>query len=318
MHPLHLITIFFVFSGIVFLVASLMEGQRGSRYVPEELQSKWLLLMRFIFFFLGGYVLVLLIMAAGLSISVEPVIGSVFLAGAIFVFLVINLALRSIRRIRESEEEVATLYKDLQRSNAELVHSYDTTIEGWARALELRDKDTEGHTRRVTEMTVQVARRVGLSEEQLVHVYRGAMLHDIGKMGVPDAILLKPEALTGEEWEIMKKHPAYAFELLSPIVYLQPALDIPYCHHEKWDGSGYPRGLKGEQIPLAARIFSLADTWDALRSERLYHSPWPRREVRAHLRTLAGTHFDPKMVAVFLEMDWCGKERSDDEQGSSG
>ena len=203
----------------------------------------------------------------------------------------------------------ATLFQDLQRSNAELVLAYDTTIEGWARALELRDQETEGHTQRAAEMTLRLAQAMGMKEGELVHVHRGALLHDIGKMSIPDSILLKTGPLTEEEWAIMRRHPVYAFELLSPISYLRPALDIPYCHHERWDGAGYPRGLKGEHIPLAARIFALADTWDALYSERRYHPAWPEDRVREHIRSLAGTQLDPKVVEVFLDMEQELKEQ---------
>lgn len=203
----------------------------------------------------------------------------------------------------------ATLFQDLQRSNAELVLAYDTTIEGWARALELRDQETEGHTQRAAEMTLRLAQAMGMQEGELVHVHRGALLHDIGKMSIPDSILLKTGPLTEEEWAIMRRHPVYAFELLSPISYLRPALDIPYCHHERWDGAGYPRGLKGEHIPLAARIFALADTWDALYSERRYHPAWPEDRVREHIRSLAGTQLDPKVVEVFLDMEQELKEK---------
>ncbi|HLE29207.1 MAG TPA: HD-GYP domain-containing protein, partial [Anaerolineales bacterium] len=143
---------------------------------------------------------------------------------------------------------------------------------------------------------------MGMSDAERVHLRRGALLHDIGKMGVPDAILLKPGPLTDEEWEIMRQHPQYAYELLSPILYLRPALGIPYYHHEKWDGAGYPRGLKGEQIPLAARIFAVVDVWDALRSDRPYRAAWPAERVREHIRSLAGTHFDPQVVEAFLSM----------------
>jgi PAS domain S-box-containing protein len=197
----------------------------------------------------------------------------------------------------------ATLFADLQRSNLELRLAYDTTIEGWSRALDLRDKETQGHSQRVTEMTVALARKMGLSDEEIVQVRRGALLHDIGKMGVPDAILLKPEPLTAEEWVLMRQHPGFAYLLLSPIAYLRPALEIPYGHHEKWDGSGYPRGLHGEQIPLAARIFAIADVWDALRSDRPYRTGWSDDKVREHIRSLAGTHFDPRVVAAFLELE---------------
>ena len=158
----------------------------------------------------------------------------------------------------------ATLFEDVQLSNRELFQAYDATIEGWSHALDLRDKETEGHTLRVTEMTLELARKFGFTDEQLRYIRWGALLHDIGKMGVPDHILLKPDKLTDEEWASMKKHPVFALEMLSPIAYLKSALDIPYCHHEKWDGTGYPRGLKGEVIPLAARVFAIVDVWDAL------------------------------------------------------
>lgn len=190
----------------------------------------------------------------------------------------------------------ATLFDDLQRSNAELNLAYDATIEGWSHALDLRDKETEGHTQRVTNMTVSLARSFGLSEADIVHVRRGALLHDIGKMGVPDHILLKPGTLTEEEWVAMKKHPTFAYEMLSPIRYLRSALDIPYCHHEKWDGSGYPRGLKGEEIPLAARIFAVVDVYDAVTSDRPYRAGWSREKALEHIRSLMGTHFDPQVV----------------------
>jgi PAS domain S-box-containing protein len=196
----------------------------------------------------------------------------------------------------------ATLFDDLQRSNVELVLAYDTTLEGWARALELRDHDTEGHTRRVTDMTLRLARAMGVSDTELVHIRRGALLHDIGKMGIPDSILQKPDKLTDEEWKIMRQHPVYAYNLLSPIAFLRPALDIPYCHHERWDGTGYPRGLKGEQIPLAARIFAVVDVWDALHSDRPYRPAWPEEKALAYIREQAGKHFDPQVVETFLKL----------------
>jgi HD-GYP domain-containing protein (c-di-GMP phosphodiesterase class II) len=194
------------------------------------------------------------------------------------------------------------LFSGLHRANLDLLLAYDETIEGWSRALDLRDKETEGHTQRVAEMTLRLARAAGLGETELIQVYRGALLHDIGKMGVPDSILLKPEKLNDEEWEIMRKHPEYAFEILSSISYLRPALDIPNYHHENWDGTGYPRGLKGENIPLAARLFAVVDVWDALRSDRPYHEAWKDDKVYAYLRSLSGTRFDPKAVTLFLEV----------------
>ena len=198
----------------------------------------------------------------------------------------------------------ATLFEGLQHSNIDLTLAYDTTIEGWSRAMDLRDKETEGHTRRVTEMTLRIAHELGIKEEEIVHIRRGALLHDMGKMGIPDSILLKPGPLTDEEWIIMKRHPVYAYEMLHQIEYLRPALDIPYCHHEKWDGTGYPRGLKAEEIPLAARIFAVVDVWDALCSDRPYRPAWPKEKVREHIRSLSGTHFDSNVVEVFLKMEW--------------
>ena len=196
----------------------------------------------------------------------------------------------------------ARLFDNLQHSNLNLTVAYDATIEGWSRALDLRDKETEGHTQRVTEMSLRLGRALGLSEGELVHMRRGALLHDIGKMGVPDQILLKPGPLSDEEWVTMRRHPVYAYEMLAPIVYLHPALDIPYCHHEKWDGSGYPRGLAGEQIPLAARLFAVVDVWDALRSDRPYRAAWGEERVSAHIRSLVGTHFDPQAAEGFLNL----------------
>jgi PAS domain S-box-containing protein len=192
------------------------------------------------------------------------------------------------------------LFTELQRSNARLATAYDATLEGWSRALDLRDKETEGHSMRVTDMTVQLARKIGLSEDQVAHIRRGAILHDIGKLGIPDSILLKPGELTDQEWMIMRQHPVYSYAWLSPIDYLRPALDIPYCHHEKWDGTGYPRRLKGDRIPLSARIFAIVDVWDALRSDRPYRKAWTEKRTIEYLRSESGTHFDPTLVAVFL------------------
>ncbi len=194
------------------------------------------------------------------------------------------------------------LLEQLRAANAELRAAYDATIEGWSRALDLRDRETEGHSRRVTELTVQIAARMGFSEEELVHVRRGALLHDIGKMGIPDAILLKPGPLDEQEWAIMRTHPTLAVELLQPIPFLAPALDIPWCHHEKWDGTGYPRGLRGEEIPLAARIFAVVDVYDALTNDRPYRAAWSRERALAYIREQAGRHFDPQVVAVFEQV----------------
>ena len=193
------------------------------------------------------------------------------------------------------------LFNELQQSNQELRLAYSATIEGWSRALDLRDQDTEGHTQRVMEKTIELARIMGLTEEQLLQIRYGALLHDIGKMGVPDSILHKPGPLTDEEWDIMHKHPTFAFEMLSPIHHLKAeSLQIPYCHHEKWDGSGYPRRLKGEQIPLAARLFTVVDVWDALTSDRPYRPAWSEEKALQYIKEQAGRHFDPKVVNVFL------------------
>jgi len=198
--------------------------------------------------------------------------------------------------------ENASLFEELQRTNLDLSLAYDATIEGWSRALDLRDRETEGHTQRVTEMTLKLARRIGINDNDLVHVRRGSLLHDIGKMGVPDDILHKPGQLTLTEWEIMHRHPILAYEMLSPIAYLNRALDIPYCHHENWSGTGYPRGLKGEQIPLSARIFAVVDVWDALTSDRPYRKAWTRKAAYEYIRKNSAVLFDPTVVGHFLKM----------------
>lgn len=203
-------------------------------------------------------------------------------------------------RVAERTQALARAHRALQAKNAELRHAYDTTIEGWSRALDLRDKETEGHCQRVTEITVRLAKALGLSDEECQYARWGALLHDIGKMGIPDSILLKPGRLTDVERKIIEEHPGYAHDLLSPIAFLHPALDIPYYHHEKWDGTGYPCGFAGEEIPLLARLFAVVDVWDALRSDRPYRQAWPEEKVCEHLKSLSGTHFDPRMVELFL------------------
>ena len=209
----------------------------------------------------------------------------------------------SIADMVASAIQRVTLTEDLQKSNTELSLAYNSTLEGWARALELRDRETEGHTRRVTELTMRLAREMGISGDDLLHLRRGTILHDIGKMGIPDSILLKPGKLTDAEWEIMRKHPVYAVDMLSPIDFLRPALDVPYCHHEKWDGTGYPRGLKGEEIPLPARIFTIVDVWDALTDEgRPYRKSWTREKTLDYVRAQSGKHFDPHVVHAFLDI----------------
>jgi len=212
-------------------------------------------------------------------------------------------SVKELERMRdELEERVEDRTADLAGVNRQLQQAYDATIEGWSRALDYRDHETEGHSQRVTELTLRLARAVGMCEEELIHVRRGALLHDIGKMAVPDRILLKPGPLDDGEWELMRRHPAYAHEMLAPIEFLRPALEIPYCHHEKWDGTGYPRGLAGEDIPLAARLFAVVDVWDALRSDHPYRRAWERERVLDYIQELSGTHFDPQPVEAFLTL----------------
>ena len=208
---------------------------------------------------------------------------------------------------------------NLQPSLDELEQACDAIIGGWVRSLELRDREPQGHTERLAQITFRIARLMGIEEAEQAHVHRGAMLHDIGKIGIPDGILMKPDTLSDAEWVIMRQHPIIAFELLSPIEFLRPALDIPYCHHEKWDGTGYPRSLNGKHIPLAARIFALADVYDMLKSDRPYRPAWPEDKALAHIRDQSGKHFDPEVVEMFfLSIDTeetPGSIKSDTDQG---
>jgi len=190
----------------------------------------------------------------------------------------------------------------LQEAHTDLQEAYDKTIEGWVLALDLRDRETEGHTQRVTSMTVKLARALGFNEDEIIHIRRGALLHDMGKMGIPDEILQKPGPLTDDEWEIMRRHPQYAYQMLSNIKYLKEAIIIPYYHHERWDGSGYPHKLKGEDIPLHARLFAVVDVWDALSSDRPYRKRMPHHEVVEYLQKEAGRLFDPEIVTKFLPL----------------
>jgi PAS domain S-box-containing protein/putative nucleotidyltransferase with HDIG domain len=194
------------------------------------------------------------------------------------------------------------MFENLKRSNRELTKAYEETIKGWAQALELRDKETRGHGERVTHQSEKLARALGMSEEDLLHFRRGVLLHDIGKMGVPDKILNKPDDLTSDEWVIMRQHPGYGYEMLSHIEYLRPALDVVYYHHEKWDGSGYPSGLRGEDIPLTARIFAVVDVYDALTTRRPYRPAWPKSDALTFIRQQAGKHFDPAVAEAFLDL----------------
>jgi HD-GYP domain-containing protein (c-di-GMP phosphodiesterase class II) len=190
----------------------------------------------------------------------------------------------------------------LNRTVGGVIRAYDETIRGWVVALEMRDAETLGHSERVVELTLKLARRMGVRESELVNMQRGVLLHDFGKIAIPDAILRKPGPLSNDEWVVMRKHPEYAHTYLTKVSFLAPTLDIPYCHHEKWDGTGYPQGLKAEQIPFSARIFAVVDVWDALISDRPYRLAWPREKALEHIKEQSGHHFDPQVVDVFVEM----------------
>lgn len=190
----------------------------------------------------------------------------------------------------------------LQKAHQRLLEAYSATIEGWSHAMDLRDQETEGHSQRVTELTLKLAQTFGIEGDELVNIRHGALLHDMGKLGIPDSILQKPAKLTDEEWVKMRTHPQLAYNMLYPVEYLRPALDIPFCHHEKWDGSGYPRGLKGDQIPLSARIFAIVDVWDAVTSDRPYRPAWSREQALNYIREQSGTHFDPQIVEQFFKL----------------
>jgi putative two-component system response regulator len=215
-----------------------------------------------------------------------------------FDFAELTAKIRNIIRLNRFRQ-ILTERENLRRAHIDLQKAYDATLEGWAHALELRDSETQGHSMRVTQKTLELARAMGITDGDLDHVRRGALLHDIGKMGIPDAVLQKPGPLTAEEWTVMKRHPEYAYRLLSPIDYLRPALDIPYCHHERWDGTGYPRGLKGEEIPLSARVFAVVDVYDALSTDRPYRPAFTVDKINAHLAESAGSHFDPQVLDAF-------------------
>lgn len=209
---------------------------------------------------------------------------------------------RTILERNDAEDERRRAVEGLRSANDELLRAYEETVNGWTKALDLRDTITEGHTQRVTHLTVRLARRFGFTERQIESVRRGALLHDIGKMGIPDAILQKDGPLTDDEWAVMRSHTVLAKEWLSPIRFLKDALDIPVFHHEKWDGSGYPHGLRGEEIPLPARIFAVVDVWDALTSDRPYRGAMPLEKARGIIEEGSGSHFDPTVVAAFLAM----------------
>lgn len=208
-----------------------------------------------------------------------------------------------------SKDELAVMAKtfnqminSVKESKDKIIESYDSTLEGWSRALDLRSEETKGHTDRVLELMIKTSQALGINGESLVNIRRGTLLHDIGKMGIPDRILNKTGKLTDDEWEIMRNHPTFAYDILKDIHFLQPALTIPYCHHERWDGKGYPRGIKGEDIPLEARIFALVDVWDAITNDRVYRKAMSKEEAIQTIQTGAGTHFDPQITKIFLDV----------------
>lgn len=200
--------------------------------------------------------------------------------------------------------------KRAQKSEASLINAYDHTLAGWVKALEYRDKETEEHSKRVVDMTVRLARAMGVPESNIVHYRRGALLHDIGKITIPDSILLKKTSLTKEEMSVMQTHPEIAGEMLSSVGFLAPALDIPVYHHEHWDGSGYPYGLKGEEIPFPARVFAVVDSWEALGSNRSYRSAWAQEMIIQYLNENKGILFDPQVVDAFLPLVYEGNHPS--------
>ena len=204
------------------------------------------------------------------------------------------------RKLYTERSRLEIAVKNLENSHFSLQKAYDETIEGWARVLDMRDKEIQGHSKRVRDLTISLAYQLDIPEDEIIHISRGALLHDLGKIALPDVILRKPGQLTDTEWAIMRKHPTYAFEMLSPIEYLRPALEIPYCHHEKWDGSGYPRGLRGTQIPRAARIFAVVDVWDACRSNRPYRPALSDIQTLQYIQGQSGAHFEPQIVEMLM------------------
>ena len=263
-------------------------------------QSTW---FRLLFFILMALILVVAIGYVIANQIAQPILSLNKAATRVASGdLTVAVSPRGDDEIAHLTQEFNSMVSNLQRSKLDLVTTYDKTLEGWAKALELRDGETMGHSQRVTHLTMRLAKRVGIPRDQLIHIQRGALIHDIGKMAIPDYILLKPGPLTDEEWSIMRQHPTYAIQMLGGIPFLQPALDIPACHHERWDGTGYPRGLKGDQIPLPARIFAIVDVWDALRSDRPYRPALSLDHVVNMIQSMNGKYFDPQIVEAFLMM----------------
>jgi HD domain len=265
---------------IFIMVGTLMFGKRASP-----------------FFALAAVGSLMLIVCLEVFKIIHPHIGAttfgiliptitLLLAASAIIWVIVNNIEKNLERANESE--------------AELRKNYDLTLEAWARVMEYRDRETAGHSRRLVDLSVQLGQALGMREEELIQLRRGALLHDIGKLAIPDEILLKPAALNEDEKKIIQKHPVYAKEMLADIPYLQPAIEIAYSHHERWDGKGYPDGLKGEEIPVLARLFAVVDTWDALRSDREYRAAWPEDEIVAYMKQNAGINYDPHIVEVFL------------------
>jgi HD-GYP domain-containing protein (c-di-GMP phosphodiesterase class II) len=285
-------------AAIALLAAALYQSWRIGEVIPKALGWRWRGMEGLICFFLLGYGAEFWFRGMLPLGPAEYLISSVYLGGSLFVLMIMRLSRLAMHQIRQDARRIADMH-------AELWDAYDSTIAGWGRALELRDQETEGHTQRVCAMTMALARAYPFTEEELRAIKYGALLHDIGKMAIPDSILMKDGPLTVEERAVMMRHPLFAREMLAGIAFLYSALDIPYCHHERWDGTGYPQGLRGEAIPLSARIFAVADVWDALISKRRYHEPWNKELVCTHIRAGSGSSFDPAVVEKFLALDLC-------------
>lgn len=250
-------------------------------------------------FTLGAAVSVTAMMFLEFSGYVQPAIGQPRTSDLITILILFGLASTIVW------VTIGTMENNLRRlkeSEAELLATYELTLEAWAKVMELRDSETEGHSRRLVELSTRLARALGVGKEEITHLRRGALLHDIGKLAVPDTILLKPAALDENDRRIIQKHPGLAKDLLAGIPFLQPSISVVYSHHERWDGKGYPQGLRGEDIPLLARIFAVVDSWDALGSDRIYRPAWPREKIMNYLKENAGSIFDPHIVNVFLKI----------------
>ena len=249
----------------------------------------------------------------GSTFTAEMTSASVILAGQKLLLHVVHdgaLYVQAYHPLQQSDEIYQSLVDgarraqadELQYNKVELITKYDATLTAWAHILEVRGAEPLGHIERVVELTEQLAIAMGVRDRELVYIRHGALLHDIGKLRIPDSILTKPGPLDKDEWDIMRRHPEFAYQMLAPIEFLRPMLDIPYCHHERWDGTGYPRGLVGMQIPLSARIFAVVDVWDALRSDRPFRKALPDGEAMAYIMELSGSHFDPTVISTFYSL----------------